>query len=141
MISTTAISPQFSGGIRSAEAAALARGRAGEVVEFVQRPREGTRQRTHSRFREAENEIELLRERRAPRSDRRLPATGAERFAHGEGAAVALPFLAQHIAQEIIPGAPRNESEQSAEGVAAYAAAAARIETVLGPVGSVELMA
>lgn len=140
MFSTTAISPQYPGGIRSAEVAAAARPRAGEVVEFIQRPREGVRERARSRFRESGAEIELLRERRAARTERREPAPGAERFGQAARPAVALPFLAQYIAQEVIPGAARYGSDRSADGVAAYAAAAARIGTVLGPVGSVELV-
>ncbi len=140
VISTTTISPQLPGEVRSAEIAASARHRAGEVVEFVQRPREGVRERTRPRFREAGAEIELLRERRAPRPDRRVPVPGAERFWQAAGPIIALPFLAQHIAQEVIPGAARYGSDRSADGVAAYTAAAARIETVLGPVGSIELV-
>ena len=140
VISTITISPRIPGAVRSTEVAASARYPAGDVVEFVQRPREGAHERTSSRFHEPGTEIELFRERRAPQPNLRALAPGTERFGQAASPVVALSFLAQHIAQEVIPGAARNGSDRNADGVAAYAAAAARTETVLGPVGSIELV-
>ena len=48
----------------------------------------------------------------------------------------ASPFEAQFIAQEVMPLEPREEPGFGAAGIAAYATAAARMETVLGPTQS-----
>ena len=50
-------------------------------------------------------------------------------------------FLAQVIAQEIMPRDVRDEPNFLADGLAAYLAAAARTETVLGPAESLSLLA
>jgi hypothetical protein len=111
-----------------------------EAVEIIYRPREEEADRARPRFRERSADVELQRERRAVRSERRASAAKADDFRHATAPAFTTLFLVQQIAQEVMPEDKRIESDRVADQVAAYAATAARAETFLGPSDPIELV-